>query len=525
MIKVVTSVVFFLFILILFSPSVLANCSDAQLSQGDANCDDTTDITDFDIWRTEYLNQGSGTTSDFDGNGTVDLADFEIWRQNLSDAELREWVSSLLYLNDQGRLGIGTQNPEGPFHVRENEGTSRSLMEFTGTGNSTLFISDFVSFTHNEPVTYTITVNSEDPTRFDWTDGTNSGENIAMARDIELSHGVIISFPSDEGYTAGSSWTFTAYPYREVFKTDDDGRVAIGGQIFDRRAALNVAGRIALYSEILFKSKQVVFYKPDAPDTSYHFRTGTGGDYTTLFAIRNNGGIYMPAFAAVGTAPTSGVKMLIRASGTSTDDSIRVVSSRGGNPLFTVRNDGEIYASGNMGIGTDTPQETLDVNGGIKIGDTSNNGNGTLRWNGSNLQVYNGGWQSITTSSDKRLKENIEELTESMEKLNKLDAITYSWKDKTKNDDKKHIGLLAQQVMKVFPEAVYKNAEGYYNIRYEEIIPALIAAVQDKDKEIEDLKKQVSEQQDKIDEQQIQIEKHQNQINKINAKIEDLSKK
>jgi hypothetical protein len=46
----------------------------------------------------------------------------------------------------------------------------------------------------------------------------------------------------------------------------------------------------------------------------------------------------------------------------------------------------------NVGIGTTTPSEKLDVNGGIKIGSKNNTAKGTIRWNEtkSDFEGYNG---------------------------------------------------------------------------------------------------------------------------------------
>lgn len=48
---------------------------------------------------------------------------------------------------------------------------------------------------------------------------------------------------------------------------------------------------------------------------------------------------------------------------------------------------GEISANGNWGIATTNPVEKLDVNGGIKIGNTSQNNPGSVRFNGSQFEA------------------------------------------------------------------------------------------------------------------------------------------
>ncbi len=51
----------------------------AKKAQGDADCNGTVGLSDFQIWRTEYT---GGTTSkaDFDANGKTGLSDFQVWR-------------------------------------------------------------------------------------------------------------------------------------------------------------------------------------------------------------------------------------------------------------------------------------------------------------------------------------------------------------------------------------------------------------------------------------------------------------
>ena len=57
-----------------------------------------------------------------------------------------------------------------------------------------------------------------------------------------------------------------------------------------------------------------------------------------------------------------------------------------------------VRADGRVGIGTSSPQESLDVAGGIKFGNTSNANAGTLRWTGSDFEGYDGTqWVSLTS--------------------------------------------------------------------------------------------------------------------------------
>lgn len=62
------------------SPTARAAACDLH-STGDATCDGTVDITDFEVFRKEYLGEIATTDADFDGDTTITIADFEIWRR------------------------------------------------------------------------------------------------------------------------------------------------------------------------------------------------------------------------------------------------------------------------------------------------------------------------------------------------------------------------------------------------------------------------------------------------------------
>jgi len=86
-----------------------------------------------------------------------------------------------------------------------------------------------------------------------------------------------------------------------------------------------------------------------------------------------------------------------------------------------------------------------------------------------------------TTTSDIRLKENIMELENPLDKILQLNGITYN----TKRTGKKHIGLIAQDVEKIIPLVVEEytipfeedDKELYKTIRYQELIPYLIESI------------------------------------------------
>jgi len=64
-----------------------------------------------------------------------------------------------------------------------------------------------------------------------------------------------------------------------------------------------------------------------------------------------------------------------------------------------------ITDTGDIGIGTITPAEKLDVDGGIRVGFSSNNNDGTIRWTGSEME-YNDGAQWLPFQSNPLWTEN-----------------------------------------------------------------------------------------------------------------------
>lgn len=59
-----------------------------------------------------------------------------------------------------------------------------------------------------------------------------------------------------------------------------------------------------------------------------------------------------------------------------------------------------IATQGNIGIGTITPSQKLEINGAIKLGNTVTPTNGTFRFNGTDFEGYAGGtWQSFTSTT------------------------------------------------------------------------------------------------------------------------------
>jgi hypothetical protein len=93
----------------------------------------------------------------------------------------------------------------------------------------------------------------------------------------------------------------------------------------------------------------------------------------------------------------------------------------------------------------------------------------------------------IVVSSDARLKANIVSLGSTLAKLLLIDGKTYTMK----KNGKQKIGVLAQDIQKVFPELVTTDDKDMLAVNYQGLVPVLINALKEQDDKISRLEKLV----------------------------------
>ena len=92
-------------------------------------------------------------------------------------------------------------------------------------------------------------------------------------------------------------------------------------------------------------------------------------------------------------------------------------------------------------------------------------------------------------SSDKRLKDNLKPIENSLDKLSKLSGYEFDWNDKQETFKGHDVGVVAQEVEEVLPEIVTTRDNGYKAVKYEKLVPLLIESIKELKAEIEELKK------------------------------------
>ncbi len=113
--------------------------------------------------------------------------------------------------------------------------------------------------------------------------------------------------------------------------------------------------------------------------------------------------------------------------------------------------------NGNVGIGATSPTSLLEVNGDIT----------------ANALIY---------SSDARLKTKTKAMKNSLEALTTLTPIYFHWNEMAKemrglSDNERHIGFLAQNVERLFPELVKTGPDGLKAVNYPLLVVPLIGAI------------------------------------------------
>lgn len=141
-----------------------------------------------------------------------------------------------------------------------------------------------------------------------------------------------------------------------------------------------------------------------------------------------------------------------------------------------------VTGAGNVGIGTTAPAHFVELEAGTPYiyyddTDTANdwlvgNGNGNFQFlhngttnrlslaptgiltvTGTSTCTIASGSGATNCTSDARLKKDVAPIQNALQKLSTLNGVTYHWKDPAKSKPE-YIGLLAQDVERVFPQAV-----------------------------------------------------------------------
>ena len=407
------------------------------------------------------------------GDGAISFDDGRV-SYDASDQSLGLWTNNAqrVTIDSSGKVGIGTDNPAMELHIA---GAGGNGIRIEAGNNTSAVYLDFAD-----------------------SDDTNPGQ-------ITYNHtGDYLAFRANDA---------------ERMRITSTGTVGIGTASPDAR--LDVAGNVAINVPTDFWASGEVANHYGL-HTPYGYIGSNGAYALSLFSngYRNSSGGFT-SLGINGNSTASGIELF--PSG--------IIQFRTGTPTGTsVPERMRIDVSGNVGIGTTNPQAKLDVAGSIYAGgsdiyftNTSHNhtgiGNalgfaaienatnfgalmilgratggadgryvrlwdtlsveGTLRVTGNAYKPGGGSWAA---TSDARLKDVRGDYDRGLSDVVALKPVRFNYKvDNPRHEpsDKEFVGLIAQDVKQVFPEAVTLGDDGYFSLETTPINFAVINAIKE----------------------------------------------
>ncbi|TKK66029.1 T9SS type A sorting domain-containing protein [Ilyomonas limi] len=269
---------------------------------------------------------------------------------------------------------------------------------------------------------------------------------------------------------------------------DNGGGVSIGSSSIPPANGLFVAGNAGIGTT--------------APATKLHVVGGSDASLT------NNGFIV--------SGPISGFNVVI-------DDNEIIARNNGAASTLTLNNNGgnlifngTTVAGAKFGVNTPSPVSDISLvhtNGFISNGITLKNSFAAgLSWNiysattddlwfsndGSHVATIDGTSGAYTPPSDRRLKKDIVPMDNVMERVMKLSPKLYHFNTQSASNARKYMGLIAQEVQPIFPEAVYAQSgkndgtDDYLSMDYSIFGVIAVKAIQEQQEIITTLEQRVA---------------------------------
>jgi hypothetical protein len=271
---------------------------------------------------------------------------------------------------------------------------------------------------------------------------------------------------------------------------EEDARISAAGNLLintttDAGQRLQVNGTSLFSSNLTISGSSIgstILNLAPSTNTDYTFITYSTANGTAYIGTDNSAGAvfgqgaYAMNFYNSGSAPinfSTSATNRMRISGSTGNILIGTTTDVG----YKLQVNGYIYTNQSLLIANTNIQYRLHTgNDGIEL---------SAGVGGVYLDYGMTSWGSL---SDERLKNIDSEILNATKSLMTLRTVRYSLKEDKRK--KINLGLIAQDVIKVFPEAVdiQNNEIGTMGVRYTELIPVLVKAIQELNEKIENLK-------------------------------------
>lgn len=206
---------------------------------------------------------------------------------------------------------------------------------------------------------------------------------------------------------------------------------------------------------------------------------GTGSTSTTFVNLASNVTGTLPV-ANGGTGETSYTNGQLLIGNTTGNTLTKATLTGTANQIVVTNGTGSITLSTPQNIGTSSSVQF----GSFGVGTAASGTTGEIRATNDVTAFY---------SSDERLKDNVQVITNALAKVLQIRGVEFDWNNLTEPEDgyfvRKHdIGVIAQEVEKVLPEVVATREDGIKAVKYDRIIPLLIEAIKELKAEVNQLK-------------------------------------
>ena len=402
-----------------------------------------------------------------------------------------------------GNVGIGTFTPSHPLTIQ----SSHQLTDVTGmSGNTTLLIGNTgtgngvynaLQFSGNQQSMYIASINhgTEASRRLGFFLGSSGGDAVADERLSILGNGDVTLGANVQGAAlikgvSGNQTNRNAGGYPQYSFVGNEGTGM-------RRVSSNILALDAGGAEVMRVASGKVGIGTDSPGTELHVysadqnaltvETNTAVNQIHLSNSTNSPSyITQDSYAIVLKADDNGWGGTASAIKFNVKGTERMKLDSVGNLSITAAK--KFYLDG----GGDTYIDEYSAN---EFGITTGNSR-KFALSGGNL-YHAGSLNSNHNFSDIRLKENIVVIPNALEKVSSLRGITFT----RKTDGSVGTGLIAQELEKVLPEAVYESktidsledpdAEEYKAINYPTTVGLLVEAIKEQQTIIDDLKSRI----------------------------------
>jgi len=369
---------------------------------------------------------------------------------------------SLLRIANDGKLGILTSQPETEVDARSASSSSPSRVR-AANANADTWVQLWSGFSDG----------ANDPTIL-WSDG---------------AVGDVLRFGT--GAINGSSFT-------EHMRITGTGRLGLGAASPQAKLHVFEASGLARIRVESADNQAGISFVSNSTVENVLYSPGNSNDLR--FFINGADRVALTSAGAVGIGTNSPQATLhvageITANGAirarnPADASTNLVLDWGANSIPQIRIAGAGWA-GFMDIVDDAGQAMLRISRSrrqIRVGDVDPWSDDTFTLGDSNSR-----WQEVWAAnpfiqtSDRRLKRDIQELNYGLSAVLALHPVSFRWVGQ--EDDRTQLGLIAQEVEPVVPEAVRRDADPNtpWAMTYTTLVPVLVKAIQEQQATIERL--------------------------------------